>query len=431
MNKVYFLIFTWCIGISAYAQQKQVFVNTDITHFWEAYDKIISTKDTLQQITYIEELYLTKASPGLKSMIEVRNYTAKEYVNAIQQYPEFWKSIRKNTLSAKQHYAKIEKDINGLKALYPAMKPSTIYFVMGVFRSGGTIKGDQVLIGAEASLADKNTVINELPLWRQPFYKENPLVDALPLLCAHEYVHTQQKPIVENLLSMCLYEGVAEFISCKATGKKSDAPAIEFGKANEKAVVAQFVKDLFLMANDYNWLYGQNRNEFKVRDLGYYIGYEMAERYYNLSSNKEKAIQELIELNYENESEVERIIDATQFLPKTLVALYADYDKERPTVVALSPFQNNSNNVEPGLTKITITFSEPLNGVTTSIDYGPLGEQAFPKIKPERIWSADAKTWTIEADLKPGTHYQILISNNFRKTNGVRLKPYLIDFSTK
>ena len=83
-----------------------------------------------------------------------------------------------------------------------------------------------------------------------------------------------------------------------------------------------------------------------------------------------------------------------------------------------------------GLTKITITFSKPLNGYNTGIDFGPLGEEAIPKIGRERVWSKDASAWTFEADLKPNMHYQILISNNFRTKEGTRLKPYLIDIST-
>lgn len=286
------------------------------------------------------------------------------------------------------------------------------------------------MIGAELSLADKTTDVSRFPEWRQQFYKNQDPLSELALLCTHEYIHTQQKQLVENLLSMCLYEGVAEFISCKVTGKKSASPAIEFGKANQKAVVDQFVSDMFIMSNNYNWLWGENRNEFRVRDLGYYIGYEISERYYNRSQDKKKAIRELIEIDYTNEKEVERIVDLTGLFPKTFEELYSDYEKERPCVIKITPFENGSQAVKPGLTKITVTFSEPLFRYNTGIDFGPLGPEHCPTIMPERIFSDDGTSWTFEADLKPCKHYQILISNNFRKENGVRLKPYLIDFKT-
>jgi hypothetical protein len=166
-----------------------------------------------------------------------------------------------------------------------------------------------------------------------------------------------------------------------------------------------------------------------VRDLGYYIGYEIAERYYHLSAYKAKAIKELIELDYTNEPQVEQIVDTTRLLPMSLASLYKEYEESRPYIISVAPFENGSKHVPPGLTKITVTFSEPLNGYHTGIDFGPLGEQYSPKIV-SRSWSADGRSWTFEAVLQPDQHYQVLISNNFRKQNGTRLKPYLLDFKT-
>ena len=431
MKKIICFVIFLGLTTSSFAQKtKQVFVTTDIDNFWIAYDQIISTKDSTKQYKLLKELYIDKGTQGLKGLIEVRNYTEKEFMNWITQYPKFWNSIRPNTLMVKKQFQKINSKIQKLKKAYPELKPSTIYFAIGAFRTGGTIQGNKVLIGSEFSLADKTTIVDEFPSWRQTFYKtQNPL-NELPLLCTHEYIHTQQKEVVENLLSMCLYEGVAEFISCKVTGIKSDAPAIEFGKANQKIVVDKFVSDLFIMGNNYNWLWSENRNELKVRDLGYYIGYEICERYYNQSKDKQKAIKELIELDYTNEIEVERIVNLTKLLPKTLEELNNDYEKQRPTVINMTPFENGSQNVKSGITKITITFSEPLNGNNDGIDFGPLGQEYYPEINPKKIWNDNGQSWTFVADLKPNKHYQILISNNFRKKSGVRTKSYLIDFKT-
>ncbi len=324
----------------------------------------------------------------------------------------------------------IEADIEKLKQAYPSLKLGTIYFCIGAFRTPGAGENDKILIGSELSLVDNSTIIDEFPQFRQSYYKEYNPRKNIGLLCTHEYIHTQQKELIHNLLSMCLYEGVAEFISCQVTNKKSNSPAIEFGKANQKEVVNQFVSDLFLISNNSNWLWSENRNSLKISDLGYYIGYEICERYYNQSKDKQKAIKELIELDYTDEKEVERIVNSTQLLPETLEKLYTDYESKRPTVTSLKPFKNGSQKVKPGLTKITITFSEPLAKSSTGIDFGPLGQDYFPQIKPERIFGEDGKSWTFIADLKPNQHYQILIENNFRMESGVRLKPYLIDFKT-
>lgn len=426
-----FLIFLFVFTISSNCQNSnQQIVSADIDNFWNAYDKIITEKDSLKQYDLIKEFYIDKGTPGLKSLIEVRNYSPKDFINAINKYPKFWNSLKPNTLNSKELYPEIETDIQKLKLAYTDLKPSTVYFSIGAFKTNGTIQNNRILIGSELSLVDENIVVDELPDWQKAFFKEYQPRKNIALLCTHEYVHTQQKELVEELLLMCLYEGIAEFVSCKVTGKKSNSPAIEFGKNNQQKVISQFISDLYIGSNNYNWLWGQNRNDLKVRDLGYFIGYEISERYYNLSKDKSKAIKTLIELDFQNEKEVEKIVDASKLFPESLEKLNQNYEKQRPTVLSVSPFKNGSPKVKSGLTEITIVFSESLNGHNTGLDFGPLGENFCPKISPERNWSADNKSWTFKADLKPNQKYQILITENFRKQNGTRLKPYLLEFKT-
>jgi hypothetical protein len=70
--------------------------------------------------------------------------------------------------------------------------------------------------------------------------------------------------------------------------------------------------------------------------------------------------------------------------------------KWKPTVISIQPFENGSKKVKPGLTKITVTFSSPLNGFNTGIDFGPLGEEAIPKISRDRTWAKDGRSWTLK-----------------------------------
>ena len=192
-----------------------------MANFWVAYDKIITTTDTIQQYKILQEDYLGKASAGLNHLIENKRYTKAEFLTAIVNYPEFWKSIRANSLKTNVVETEIETEIQKLKTIYPDLKPSTIYFSMGAFRSNGTIKGNNVLISCEMALTDQNVNTSDLPENLQTYYKlYNPLA-TIGLLATHEYVHTQQKLPLDNLLCNTLYEGVAEFVSCLATNKPS------------------------------------------------------------------------------------------------------------------------------------------------------------------------------------------------------------------
>jgi hypothetical protein len=407
-------------------------VTADIANFWEAYDLISSTQDTTLQYKYLDSLFLQKGTAGLKGIIQARNYTAADYINAIHNYPKFWASIRNNTLRTDEFVVELNAGIEKIRVLYPELKPAKIYFTIGALLTGGTYLDSLVLIGSEIAMGDKNTETSEFPeetrAGRRAYFDSNPIND-LVLLNVHEYVHTQQNELVHNLLSYCLHEGIAEFVSTTAMGVPSAVPAISFGKQNDQ-VRKKFEQEMFYGNNVSQWLWSDAPNEFGVRDLGYYIGYQMSELYYLQATDKQAAIKTLIELDYTNEVEIENFVNQTGFFSDSLEALYQNFDNRLPTVVDIKPFKNNAQTVDPNVQEITIHFSEPLNGYNTGVDYGPLGEAYFPPMSPDRVWSEDRKSWTIKVTLEPNKHYQFLISNNFRLENSTPLKPYLVEFKT-
>jgi hypothetical protein len=124
---IYFTIALGFTAVSFAQTAKQVFVSADIENFWTAYDKIIATKDSVQQYSLLKKFYLDKGTPGLKSLIEVRNYSESEFIRSITQNPRFWSSVRANTLKVKSYYPKIEANIQKLKKAYPGLRPATIY----------------------------------------------------------------------------------------------------------------------------------------------------------------------------------------------------------------------------------------------------------------------------------------------------------------
>src|SRR5690606_8015991 len=123
MKKQLFTFLLLVFSNTIFSQEfKQEFISKDIYNFWEAYDKITSTKDSLEQQKYFKELYLDKGTDGLKSLISVRNYTQKEYLEFINNSPRFWNSIRNNTLEVNKLHAEIEANIQKLKTYYPDLK---------------------------------------------------------------------------------------------------------------------------------------------------------------------------------------------------------------------------------------------------------------------------------------------------------------------
>lgn len=430
LTPVFFLLFT---SIISFGQSRQDFVDTDIRNFWQAYDKIMATKDSAMQYRYLQTLFLDKGTPGLKAIMENRGYTAASYIEAIHNYPRFWTSVRSNTNKVKDIPALVRPHLVKLRSLYPALKPATTYFTIGALRTNGTGVNGMVLIGSELAFADKTTVADEFPgrmaAARRSFFDANSVND-LVLLNLHEYIHTNQKEMVQNLLSICLYEGVAEFISCHITGITSAVPAVAFGKKNEITVKAKFEKDMFNVNSRNAWLWSDAPNDFNTRDLGYYIGYALCEKYFNKAINKKEAIKTLIELDYTKEDEVGKIVDGTGYFSAPLDTLYSRFEAQRPVVTGIEQFSNGNQNTDPSISKVTVNFSAPMDTLQRGFDYGPLGENNVLSVRRYIGFSADRRSVTFEVAMLPGRRYQVTLTNRFRSAEGFPLKAYLIDIST-
>lgn len=434
-NTVFLLLLGLLASCQTNEKRETHVVTTDMDNFWNAYDAIVTEADSSKHLPLIDSLYINKGSAGLKAIMEARNYTSQEYVELIKTYPKFFSSLRSNTLKSKQFADEINGGIDRLEALYPRLKPAKIYFTIGCMRTNGTTRDSLVLIGSELAMLDEQTDISEFDEqtqgWLEAFIDTQPL-DNLVLLNVHEYVHTQQHAQVNNLLSIALREGIAEFVSTRAMNSPSASPAIEFGKKNAAAVRDKFEQEMFYFNNQPKWLWSNSPNEFGVRDLGYYIGYQMAENYYQQTEDKKAAINTMIELDYADEIEVENFVDQAGFFSASLDGLYNRFENSRPYVTRIRQFENNSQQVDPNINQITIDFSEPLNGYNTGVDFGDLGPDHFPKNDvTQRFWSNDNASWTITVALEPNRRYQILLSNNFRTAADIPLKPYLIDFKTR
>jgi hypothetical protein len=427
------LLISFCSGTKAYAQSSgPEIITSDIINFWAAYDKVAATKDSALQYTYINQLFIDKGTPGLKAMMQVREYTAKSYINAINKYPRFWNSIRSNTLKAPGFAKSISANVLKIKKLYPELKPASVYFTIGALRSGGTVLDNKVLIGSEITMADEHTATDEFPeaiMHLKSHFKTNP-INGLVFTNVHEYIHTQQKTTVaSNLLGQCVLEGVAEFMAEKATGQLSTLPAKAYGKQHIQPIKQLFSQRLFNSDSGF-WLYSNAKNEFGVRDLGYYVGYAICESYYLKAKDKKQAIKEMIELDYNNEEALNKFADQSGYFDKPLSLLKSNYELNRPVVTAIKPFANGVTGVAPGLKELIIQFSKPMDKGTRNFELGPLGKDNMLKIKRFISFSEDGTSVTMEVELKPGRRQQIMVGSGFMSKDGLPLKPYLIDITT-
>lgn len=407
------------------------FTSADVDNFWQALDAVKAEKDSVKQLALINELFINKASAGQKAMMEARNYTDIEYRSLMNDLPEFWNDLRNNTRNIDGYSDQINDGLTKFQGLYPELTHSDIYYTIGAFRSPGTGFDSLVLIGTEFGLGHASINTSEFPenmSHVKNYYKINP-VEQIDFLCVHEYVHTQQEPIVNNLLCQTLFEGIAEFMAVKATGKKSPWKAFVYGPENHDAVRQRFEQEMFNWRKGGNWLWNSTENVFGTADMGYYVGYCIAESYYEKAADKTKAIKDLIELDFSKDEEVDKLVSESGYFSASLDELYERFESNRPKATGVRQFENGSETVDPATTEITIDFSEELDTRFRSTGLGELGKEHFPKVHSIEF-SENGKAVTYTVALEANKRYQILLENSYRTSDDNPLKPYLIDFTT-
>ncbi len=276
----------------------------DVANFWQAYDSLRATPDTARQRRLVQRLYLDRATPGLRDFAQSQELRARSYVQVVDRYPRFWASVRPATLAVKESVPHITRVLRRFRQLYPAYKPVEIFFTIGALTSGGTVRGQRVLIGTEIAAATPETDASELGPWLQRVFKahQNGVVE----LVAHEAVHTQQPDGdaeldgKTDLLGYCLQEGAADFVAELLLAKPYTTPYLAYGRQHERALWQEF-KPLLSSPDASQWLYNgdQAQAQHQPADLGYFMGYAICRAYYQRARDKRRAIADIIELRHD------------------------------------------------------------------------------------------------------------------------------------
>jgi hypothetical protein len=296
------LAFILLLLSSSYTKgQTPTIITSDIDNFWDAYDRLHNAKSKEDSIRIIEVLYLGRASEGFKKLIKSRDLTAEKYVNTISYYPEYWKSVRNNTLSIKNYEAAITEQMLLFDQSLKNFKTPKICFAIGVLSTGGTVKNNWLLIGTEMVASDSTTVRTGMNDWLRTVLPNEPHILAFT---AHETIHTQQRKGLgliwgyfnHRALTMVINEGAADFVADKVTGTSINSKMYTYGYSHEKEIWDEFRKEMY--KKDYSkWLYNGSNSKGRPADLGYFIGYRICEAFYNQSEDKEKALRIILKTN--------------------------------------------------------------------------------------------------------------------------------------
>lgn len=125
------------------------------------------------------------------------------------------------------------------------------------------------------------------------------------------------------------------------------------------------------------------------------------------------------------------------FMPRVVEFFNAYADKyegqaaKAPKVVSMTP-ANGAEDVDPGLTEITIVFDRPMqDGAWSVVGGGP----HFPEITGKVHYDKECKVLTLPVKLKPNWSYQFWLNrgkyNSFQSKDGVKLESVAVTFETR
>ena len=279
---------------------KAVFVTTDIERFWAAYDAG-GAKGTASAF---QVGYLDRGSSGLRDFIRLRNLTAANLVNMVRTYPRYFADIRASTLRLATEASvqnRIRDNYRKIADMYTASVFPPVTFLIGRFSTGGTTSTNGMLVGLEFYAITPSTPLDELG----PFQRDNvrPL-DSLPIIVAHEHAHILQgraggiaSKTNKNLLDQTLLEGGADFVAYLVTGGNINARLQAYAIPREAELWAEF-KTAMRGTDITRWLYNQGTaTADRPGDLGYFIGYRIAEAFYARTVNKREALRAIIDVS--------------------------------------------------------------------------------------------------------------------------------------
>ena len=267
-------------------------VTSDIQNFWRAYD--LAKPETAVEV--FEREYFKPGSTGLKDFTQLRIKDAKSLAGAVNRFRKYYESARASTLRIESMQPKIRASFYALKYLYPEAVFPDVYFLIGRLSTGGTTSGRALLIGAEMYGRTPEMPQEALNDWLKQVLAP---VENVPSIVAHESIHFQQKsPLNQRgtLLGQTIYEGSADFIGELICGSQINSHLHAYGNPREKDLWDEF-KPAMMGKDSSKWLYNGSASKDRPADLGYYVGYKIAESYYQQAKDKRQAIKAILEIS--------------------------------------------------------------------------------------------------------------------------------------
>ena len=263
-------------------------VTEDIPRFWQAFD----AREKVDAATAFDSLYLRPGTPGLRDWTRLRLKDGAALALTVARAEPYYRSARASTLRVAEFTPAIRETFRKLSRLYPDAVFPDVYFLIGRLSSGGTTSPAGLLIGAEMYGRTDTASVAGLGDWLRQVLRP---VDELPGIVAHELVHYQQQMQGNTLLAQSLREGVADYVGEMISGMNINGHVHTWVFASperERALWAEFEPKM--NGTDFTGWFSSDDQAKRPKDLGYFMGYRIAQSYYDAATDKSTAMRDIL-----------------------------------------------------------------------------------------------------------------------------------------
>lgn len=265
----------------------------DVPRFWQAWERARDAADAGARGAIYDAEYLGPGTAGLREFQRLRIGDGARLAATVDAHPRYYAGLRAATARAHEHVPKIREALAALAMQYPGAVFPDVYFVVGRMNSGGTLSDTGLLIGLDMyGLADA-TPREELGDWHRAVLKP---VEGLPHIVAHELVHYQQRYAGAKgegtLLAIAINEGVADFVAERISGAHVNGHVHAWAAPREAGLWSEFRAHMH-GSETRGWIYDTEPGGGRPADLGYFIGYRIAQCHYHKADDPREALREL------------------------------------------------------------------------------------------------------------------------------------------
>jgi hypothetical protein len=264
-------------------------VTADVAHFWRAFDESAKVPTERRVDVYRRE-YFDLASQGLKDYAAFRRVTAETLAAHVEQNRGAYATIRPYVNYVVKQKPVIQAAFRRLKALYPDMKfPAHVYFVVGPQKGGGMNSDNGIILAADMFATPPGA----------PYSYTRVSAAYVPYSAVHETIHfnqayqtNDQSTLLQNVVS----EGAADFIASLVLEEptvRQHTDRWDYGCRNEDELAARLLREADLKITK-PWMFDHAPDTGWPPDMGYWIGYRIAQAYYGWANDKRAALRAML-----------------------------------------------------------------------------------------------------------------------------------------